>query len=111
MAGPQGVNRTEIVLNNPAYASSRFYGSTITIEKYATAPDSFNIRLTGSQQAVASFKENIPSLMSAFENVNFSFKVHRLDVEYTMERPVFRRKEKGEDKGEAGGGDLGERRK
>ncbi len=111
MAGPQGINRTEIVLNNPAFADSKFYGSTITIEKYATAPDSFNIRLTGSNAAVVSFKENIPSLMSAFENGSFAFKVNRLDIEYSMERPVFRRKEKGEDKGEAGGGDLGERRK
>jgi hypothetical protein len=111
MSGPQGVSRTEVVLNNPAFANSKFYGSTITIEKYATAPDSFNIRLTGSQEAVATFKENIPSLMTAFQNGKFAFKVNRLDVEYTIEKPVFRRKEKGEDKGEAGGGDLGERRK
>lgn len=111
MSGPQGVSRTEIVLNNPAFATSKFYGSTITIEKYATAPDSFNIRLTGSQEAVVAFKENIPSLMTAFQNGKFAFKVNRLDVEYTIEKPVFRRKEKGEDKGEAGGGDLGERRK
>lgn len=111
MAGPQGISRTEIVLNNPAYAGSKFFGSTITIEKYATAPDSFNIRLSGSHEAVVSFKENIPSLMSAFENGNFAFRVNRLDVEYSIEKPIFRRKERGEDKGEAGGGDLGERRK
>ncbi len=111
MAGPQGVNRTEIVLNNPAFANSKFFGSTITIEKYATAPDSFNIRLTGSQEAVLSFQENIPSLMTAFQNGNFAFKVNRLDVEYSLERPVFRRRDKEEDKGDAGGGDLGERRK
>jgi hypothetical protein len=111
MAGPQGINRTEIVLNNPSYANSKFFGSTITIEKYATAPDSFNIRLTGSQEAVVTFKENIPSLMNAFANGNFTFKVNRLDVEYTLERPVFRRKEKEEGRRDAGDGDLGERRK
>lgn len=105
-----GVNRTEIVLNNPAYSGSKFFGSTITIEKYATAPDSFNIRLTGSNEAVVSFKKNMPSLMTAFENSNLPFRVNRLDVEYTTERPVFRRKEK-QDKGDAGGGDLGEKRK
>ncbi|MBX7066726.1 MAG: hypothetical protein K1X28_05800 [Parachlamydiales bacterium] len=110
MQGPQAVNRTEIILNNPSYANSKFYGATITIEKYATAPDSFNIRLTGSHEAVVSFKENIPSLMSAFENGNFNFRIGRIDVEYTLERPIFRRKEKGEGRGEAGGGDLGERR-
>lgn len=111
MTGTSGINRTEIVLNNPAYAGSKFFGATITIEKYASAPDSFNIRLTGSHEAVVSFKENIPSLMSAFENGNFAFRVNRLDVEYSVEKPMFRRKEKSEDKGEAGGGDLGERRK
>jgi hypothetical protein len=112
MAGPQGISRTEILLNNPAFTNSRFFGSIITIEKYATAPDSFNIRLTGSnQQAVVSFKENIPSLMNAFQNGNFSFRVNRIDVEYTSERPVFRRKENGSGRGEPGGGDLRERRK
>lgn len=105
-----GVSRTEIVLNNPSYSGSKFFGSTITIEKYATAPDSFNIRLTGSNEAVLAFKENIPSLMTAFENSNLPFRVNRLDVEYSSDRPVFRRKEK-QDRGEAGGGDLGEKRK
>lgn len=111
MTGPQGVNRTEVVLNNPSYANSKFYGATITIEKYATAPDSFNIRLTGSHEAIASFKENIPSLLSAFENANFNFRIGRINVEYTLEKPIFHRKEKGEGKGEAGGGDLRERKK
>lgn len=105
----QGISRTEIVLNNPSFANSKFFGATITIEKYATAPDSFNIRLSGSQEAVVSFRENIPSLLTAFENGKFNFRIGRIDVEYTTEKPVFRRKEKGEDKGESGG-DLGERR-
>ena len=113
MVAPPGVTRTEVVLNSLSYANSKFYGATITIEKYATAPDSFNIRLTGSQEAVALFKENIPNLLNAFQNGNFSFKVNRLNAEYTLERPLFRRKERGESKGEgdAAGGDLGERRK
>ncbi|MBU6383565.1 MAG: hypothetical protein KGR16_04555 [Verrucomicrobia bacterium] len=106
-----GVNRTEVVLNNPAYANSKFYGATITIEKYATAPDSFNIRLTGSNEAVVLFRENLPSLITAFENRKLNFTIGRIDVEYSMDRPVFRRKERGEGKGDTGGGDLGERRK
>ncbi len=104
-----GVNRTEIVLNNPSFANSKFYGAKITIEKYATAPDSFNIRLSGTHEAVTSFKDNVPSLLTAFQNGNFLFRVGRLDVEYTLDRPVFRRKEKGEDKGDSGGGDLGDK--
>ncbi|MDE3048211.1 MAG: hypothetical protein KGI83_07710, partial [Verrucomicrobiota bacterium] len=98
-------------LNNPAYANSKFYGATITIEKYATAPDSFNIRLTGSNEAVVLFRENLPSLITAFENRKLNFTIGRIDVEYSMDRPVFRRKERGEGKGDTGGGDLGERRK
>lgn len=111
MAGPKGVSRTEVVLNNPSFSNSKFFGSTITIEKYATAPDSFNIRLSGSPEAVTSFNQNIPSLMNAFQNGNFGFKVARIDVEHRTDRPVFHRKERGADQRDAGGGDLGERRK
>lgn len=110
LANPR-VQRTEIILNNRSYANSKFYGATITIEKYATAPDSFNIKLTGTNAAVNAFKENIPSLMNAFQNGNFSFRVNRLDVEYNSDRPVYRRKEKGEGRGETGNDGLGERRK
>ncbi len=110
MTTPPGISRTEIVLNNPAYSNSRFFGARITIEKYATAPDSFNIRLSGTNTAVVAFQQNIPSLMTAFQNGNFSFRVNRLEAEFSIERPVFRRKERGGGGSEAGG-DLGERRK
>jgi hypothetical protein len=110
MITPPGISRTEIVLNNPAYSNSKFFGARITIEKYATAPDSFNIRLSGSDAAVTTFKENIPNLMTSFQNGNFTFRVHRLEAEFAVERPVFRRKEWG-GKGKESGGDLGERRK
>lgn len=110
MSGPQGVSRTDVVLNNPNFQNSKFFGATITIEKYATAPDSFNIRLTGPQDAVISFRENIPSLLAAFQNGKFSFRIGRIDAEYTIEKPIFRRKEKGEGKGEAGEEDLRDRR-
>lgn len=111
MTAPPGVSETQIVLNSPSYAESKFYGATITIEKYATAPDSFNIRLTGNDAAVASFRENIPSLLTAFQNSNLPFRIGRVEAVYSMERPVFRRKERGEGRQDAGGGDLGERRK
>ena len=87
-----GVSRTEIVLNSPAFASSKFYGAKIEIEKYETAPNSYNIRLTGSNEAVVSFRENIPSLMSAFNQQNIS--VTRIDAHYSpIEKPLVRRKE------------------
>ncbi len=110
MTGPAAtVTRTEIQLNNPAFADSKFYGATITIEKYAAAPDSFNIRLTGNDAAVTAFKDNIPSLMTAFQNGKFNFKINRVEAEYSTIKPVFRRREKGEEGGF--GGDSRDRRK
>lgn len=104
MTSPPGISRTEIVLNAPSFANSRFFGATILIEKYATAPDSLNIRLSGSNEAVTAFNQNIPNLMAAFQNGNFSFRVNRIDTAYSSERPVFRRKEPGEGKKGPGGG-------
>lgn len=88
-----GISQTVIVLNQSAFANSKFFGATITIEKYATAPDALNIRLSGTNQAVNAFQENIASLMSAFENARLPFKINRIDVEYTPQRPLFRRKD------------------
>ena len=102
MIAPPGVSRTEIVLNNPLFEGSKFFGSIITIEKYSTAPNSFNVRLSGPDAAVAAFKANIPSLMTAFQNGKFNFRVHRLEAEYRTEKPVFHRKEKGKGKGSTG---------
>lgn len=107
MAAPPGVNRTEIVLNNPAFSSSRFFGATITIEKYATAPDSFNIRLTGNDDAVTAFKDNLASLLAAFQNSKLPFRIGRLEAEYSLQRPVFHRKGRGEERGGTGGSGLG----
>lgn len=94
MSAPPGISRTEIVLNAPSYAQSKFYGASIIIEKYATAPNSFNIRLTGSNEAVSLFNQNIPSLAAAFQRGKFSFGIGRIEAEYKNEKPLFRRKEK-----------------
>lgn len=88
-----GVSTTEVVLNSPAFKDSKFFGSTITIEKYATAPNSLNIRLTGSNEAVSAFNQNLSSLVAAFQNGNFSFRIGRIDTAYQVDKPVFRRKE------------------
>lgn len=101
MTSPPGISRTEVLLNAEGFRSSVFYGSTITIEKYATAPDSLNIRLSGSPEAVAKFQSNITTLQAAFTRANFKFRVGRLEAEYKTDRPLFRRKERGDK-----GGDL-----
>jgi hypothetical protein len=106
-----GITRTEVILNQLAFQKSVFYNSTITIEKYATAPDSFNIRLTGSDTAVKMFNDNIPNLMSSFANAyeqkNIKFRIGRLETSYSTERPLIRRKKEAGDKDT--GGDLPQR--
>lgn len=114
MTGPAtpGVSKTEIVLNAPSFANSKFFGATISIEKYATAPDALNIRLTGSNEAVSLFHQNIPNLYAAFQNGNFKFRIGRITAEYEIEKPLFRRKESGTaSKDTDAGGDHGGRNK
>nr|NGX63512.1 hypothetical protein [Candidatus Anoxychlamydiales bacterium] len=68
---------------------SIFYGSSITIEKYSTAP-AFNIFLKGPTQAVNMFNENIPNLMEQLKAAKLN--VGRLEAEH--EKFTFRRKPK-----------------
>jgi len=92
MAKTPGVSKTEFLLNNPAFANSKFYGASIEVTRFSTAPDAFNIRLTGTTEAVNAFNQSIPSLMSAFQNGNFNFRINRIEAEHSTERPVFHRK-------------------
>ena len=102
MSQTPDIQTTEVMLNAPNFAHSKFFGSTIEITKYATAPDSFNIRLTGSNEAVNSFQQNIPSLMSAFQRE--SIVVNRIEAHYTsVERPLVRRKESASSSSDQGG--------
>jgi hypothetical protein len=94
MIAPPGISRTEVILNSPSYAQSKFYGASIILEKYATAPHSFNIRLTGSNAAVDAFRQNIPALTAAFRKGDFSFNIGRIEAEYKSDKPVFHRKGK-----------------
>lgn len=103
MTGTPGVNKTEITLNSPSFSNSKFFGSKIMIEKYSTAPDSLNIRLTGTDEAVKSFNQNISNLYAAFQNGTFDFRIGRITAEYSIDRPVFKRKDR---EGKSGGGDF-----
>jgi hypothetical protein len=111
MSGRPGVSTTDIVLNSPSFAASKFFGATISIEKYATAPDSFNIRITGSNEAVKTFNDNLTNLYSAFQNGNFNFRIGRISAEYSIDRPVFRRRERDEGSSDTGDGDSSDRRR
>ncbi|NGX56142.1 MAG: hypothetical protein K1060chlam5_00377 [Candidatus Anoxychlamydiales bacterium] len=87
-----GLTKTEVILDSKAFQNSIFYGSTITLDRYSTAPNSYNIILKGPNQAVSMFNENLEGLYNSFKKGNFSFQVNRLEAEY--ERPLFKRKEK-----------------
>lgn len=93
MTTPPGITQTQVVLNSPAFANSVFNGSVITLERYATAPDSFNIKLTGSTEAVNVFNNNLDGLATAFQKGRFKFRVGRLEASYEPTRALFRRKE------------------
>ena len=84
------VSVTQIILNNKQFENSRFYNSKIIFEKYATAPHSYNIKLTGSQEAVTIFNENIEGLYKKLSQGDLEFEVGQLTAEY--ERPLFKRK-------------------
>ena len=96
----KGVSKTEFLLNHPSFANSKFFGAKIEVTRYSTAPDAFNIRLTGTTEAVNAFKESIPSLQEAFQAGNHKFQINRIEAQYSSERPVFHRKDS--DRGEKG---------
>lgn len=102
MTTPPGITETRVVLNSPAFEKSLFNGAEIVFQRYATAPDSFNITLTGSNAAVNLFNANLPALYSAFQKGHFKFRIGKLETAYEGSRPVFRRREGGESGGGAG---------
>ncbi|MBI5346229.1 MAG: hypothetical protein HZB76_03710 [Chlamydiae bacterium] len=86
------ITQTQVLLNSPAFASSVFFGSKITLTKFSIAPDSYNIELTGSNQAVNLFNENLEGLMNAFQNGKFNFRIGKLEAVYESEKPLIKRK-------------------
>ncbi|MBN1914486.1 MAG: hypothetical protein JW769_01185 [Parachlamydiales bacterium] len=91
----EGIERTQVTLNSPAFATSRFYGTTITIERYATAPDSFNITLRGNPAAVTLFNANIGNLLQSLQKSNQNFRIGQLVAEHEeVIRPLVRRKKR-----------------
>ena len=92
-----GITRTEVVLNADAFRNSPLYNSKIILEKYATAPDAYNIRLIGTPEAAKTFDQNSANLIAAFtaayEERRIQFRVGRLDISLDTDKPLFRRKE------------------
>jgi hypothetical protein len=103
-----GMTETVITLNAPQFASSVFFGSQIIIQEFSTAPQSFNIQLNGTPQAVALFQGNANDLVAAFQAGNYNFRVNRLETGHLTDRPLFKRKEMGGGK-ESDTGNQGEK--
>jgi hypothetical protein len=86
---------TTLFLDNPHFASSSLFGTQITIREFSTAPKAFNIEILSNPQGVALIDSSKSELLSAFQNGNFSFTVHRLDtlLHQREDRPVLHRRE------------------
>lgn len=101
----KGVVKTEVILNQPNSKSSQFFGSKISLTRYSTSPNSFNITIsTPNPKALVQFNKGLDGLKTAFAQGDFDFKVGRLEAQYMSDKKekfLFQRKE------EAGGKDMG----
>jgi hypothetical protein len=89
-----GEVETTLFLDTPHFASSPFFGTKITIREFSTAPKAFNVEIASSSQAIIAIDSSRNDLLSAFQNGNFNFSIHRLDTYIqNEERPVLHRKE------------------
>ena len=86
----QGISTTQIVLNNPEFSNSRFYGTKVTFDQYSTAPNTYNIRFTGSEEAVNIIRQNVDGLYKAFSKADVGFKINDIRAEH--EPMEFKRK-------------------
>jgi uncharacterized protein YejL (UPF0352 family) len=74
-----GIKETTITLGN-AFASSIFKGGRVTITEYSTAPKIFNVRFTGSTEAINFFEVHKENMKHSFNGGNFSFRLHTVDT-------------------------------
>ncbi len=93
-----GIQQTELYLNNPDFVGTALEGSKIVIREFSSAPKVFNIEIQVQPQGMEQAKAGLASLIAAFENGGYRFKVHQLEVSLVQEdKPVFHRKGKKED--------------
>lgn len=86
----KGIQETTIELTDPHYAKSPFYGATITIREYSTAPKTFNVYLTASSVAVSLFQTHASALIEAFPYGKGKFSIHRYETHLakTLIKPI-----------------------
>ncbi len=76
------LTKTTVTVN---LKDSIFNGCEIVVDHYASAPNSFNIQLKGSPEAIALFNANSDDLFAAFKQSKLSFDVN-------LQRPTLQRK-------------------
>ncbi len=97
---------TTLFLDNPHFASSSLFGTTITIREFSTAPKAFNVEIVSNPSAIAIIEASKNDLLSAFRNGNFNFSIHRFDTHFegSEGRPLFHRKESMDQEKDQSGG-------
>ena len=95
-----GITSTTLTLNMP---HSIFDKAEVTLDRYQTAPNSFNLELKGSPEAVEKFALSLADLAAAFKQGEHAFEVNILRPSLIQKKPLIRRK--------GGAGGEGERQK
>ena len=86
--------QTTLVLDHPHLSGSVFFGTTITIKEFSTAPKAFNVEILSNPTAIATILQQQDHLLSLFAKGNFPFTIHRFDSgiqQETMETPLINR--------------------
>jgi len=91
-----GDTETSLFLNNP---SSLFFGTTVTIREFSTAPKAFNIEIRAASEVLAILNAGKQVLLSNLEKSEYAFSVYRIEthLQQSDERPLFHRKEMQDD--------------
>ncbi len=69
----KGITTTTITLTMP---NSVLNGAQVILDHYSSAPNSFNLQLLGTPEAVNYFNQNIDDLLAAFQQSKLNFKVN-----------------------------------
>ncbi|MCB1072408.1 MAG: hypothetical protein KDK96_04810 [Chlamydiia bacterium] len=99
----KGITTTTMNINMPG---SVFDGTQVILDRYSTAPNSYNIQLVGNPDSVKIFNQNLDALKESFKQANFNFETNILNPILTTSKksPHLIRRAKGAgDKGGGGG--------
>ncbi len=88
---------TTFVLETESFARSPFYGATVTIEEYSTAPKVFNVSITAQESAITLIETQMTGFFELLETRNFSFAIHKIDTHLSTDS-WYKEKEREQDR-------------